>query len=89
MPTQPLLLRLPETLVRRFKRAIPARRRSKFVEELLEDALPPEDAGDDDPLYQAALAVEKDEALTAEMSEWEATTIGDGLAPAPPKRKRR
>jgi hypothetical protein len=68
MPTQPLVLRLPEQLVRRFKRAIPARRRSKFVEELLEDALPPEDAGDDDPLYQAALAVEKDEALAAEMS---------------------
>ncbi|HEV2301722.1 MAG TPA: hypothetical protein VGR91_09160 [Stellaceae bacterium] len=88
MPTQPLLLRLPESLVRRFKRTIPVRRRSKFVEELLEQALPAEHGGDDDPLYQAALAVERDEALAAEMSEWEAATLSDGLGHEPSERKR-
>jgi len=38
---------------------------------------------DDDPLYQAALAVEKDEALAAEMAEWEAATVADGIVCEP------
>ena len=50
---------------------------------LLQEALPPED-GDDDPLYQAALAVEKEEALGAEMDEWETATIEDGFASGNP-----
>jgi hypothetical protein len=79
--TEQLLVRLPEALVRRFKRAVAPRRRSSFIAALLEQALPPGDVGDDDPLYQAALAVEQDEALAAEMREWEAVTRGDGLAP--------
>jgi len=78
MPTQQLLVRLPEELARRLKRRVPARSRSAFVQRLLEQALPPDD-GDDDPLYQAALAVEQDEHLAAEMAEWD-TTAGDGLA---------
>lgn len=86
MPMQPLLVRLPETLVRRFKRAVPARQRSKFVEQLLEQSLPPDEVDDNDPLYQAALAVEQDEALAAEMAEWEAATIGDGIVSEPPNR---
>ena len=88
MPTQPLLLRLPESLVRRFKRTIPVRRRSKFVQELLEQALPAEHGGDDDPLYQAALDVERDEVLATEMSEWEAATLSDGLGHGPSERNR-
>ena len=40
---------------------------------------PTNEVGDSDPLYQAALAVEKDEALAAEMAEWEGTTLGDGI----------
>ena len=55
------------------------RQRSKFIQRLLEDALPPEDGGNDDPLYQAALAVEEEHALGAEMAEWEIATIDDGL----------
>lgn len=81
--TEQVLVRLPEALVKRFKRAVPPRRRSSFIAALLEEALPPDDAGDDDPLYQTALAVEQDEALTAEMGEWEAATIGDGLPHEP------
>lgn len=78
MATEQLLLRLPEDLVRRFKENVPARERSAFVRQLLEQALPSAD-GDNDPLYLAALAVEQDTALNDEMAEWEAATIGDGL----------
>jgi hypothetical protein len=77
MATQQLLVRLPEELARRLKRQVPARRRSAFVQHLLEQALAPE-GGEDDPLYQAALAVEQDERLAAEMAEWDGT-IADGL----------
>jgi hypothetical protein len=47
---------------------------------LLEDALSPEDGIDDGRLYQAALAVEQDHALMAEMAEWEVAAIDDGLS---------
>ncbi|MFZ3237974.1 MAG: hypothetical protein WA417_13885 [Stellaceae bacterium] len=87
--TEQLLVRLPEELVRRFKRAVAPRRRSKFIEQLLEQALPLEETGDSDPLYQAALAVEQDEALAAEMAEWEGATLGDGLRPDPSERTTR
>jgi hypothetical protein len=87
--TEQLLVRLPEALIRRFKRAVAPRRRSSFIAALLEEALPPDDAGDNDPLYQAALAVEQDEALAAEMDEWETATIGDGLAHDPSERTAR
>ena len=71
MATTQLLIRLPDRLAKRFKSHVSVRRRSQFIQRLLEDALPPEDGSDDDPLYQAALAVEKDLALAAEMAEWE------------------
>ncbi len=78
--TTQLLIRLPDGLARRFKRRIAVRQRSKFIERLLEEALPPEEeVADDDPLYQAALAIEQDERLAAEMAEWEEATIADGL----------
>jgi hypothetical protein len=77
-----LLLHLPDDLVRRFKRCVAPRQRSRFVRRLLEEALPPDDAGADDPLYRAALAVEADATLAAEMVEWEDATLGDGLGSA-------
>ncbi len=83
---QQLLVRLPEELVRRFRRAVAPRQRSKFIAQLLDQALPPDQVSDSDPLYQAALAVERDEALAAEMAEWEAATIADGFAADPAKR---
>jgi hypothetical protein len=85
MPTEQLLLRLPEDLVRRFKQVVPARERSAFVGQLLELALPFAGAGTD-PLYFAALAVEQDPILGEEMAVWEASTISDGLTRAPPSR---
>ncbi len=87
--TEQLLVRLPEELVRRFKRSVAPRQRSQFIARLLDQALPPDEVSDSDPLYRAALAVEQDEALAAEMSEWEAATIDDGLAADPPKRTAR
>lgn len=77
MATRQILLRLPDELARRFQRTVPARRRSAFVQQLLEDALPSQ-GDDNDPLYLAALDVERDERLSLEMAEWD-TTVGDGL----------
>jgi hypothetical protein len=73
-----LLVDLPDELVQRLERTVPARQRNGFVQRLIEEALPPE-VDDDDLLYQTALAVERDEALNAEMAEWEQATAGDGL----------
>jgi hypothetical protein len=87
MSTTQVLIRLPDALVRRLKRNISVRQRSKFIQRLLEDALPPDDGGDDDPLYQAALAVEEEHALAAEMAKWEIATIADGLEDPPKKRR--
>ncbi|BCX19170.1 MAG: hypothetical protein KatS3mg117_2852 [Geminicoccaceae bacterium] len=75
-----LLLHLPDELVARLKRTVPPRERSRFVERLLEQALPPDQ---DDPLYRLALEVERDTALAAEMAEWEEATLGDGLGARP------
>lgn len=83
MSTQQVLVRLPEELVRRFRRAVSPRQRSKFIERLLEEALPSDEIGDSDPLYQAALAVEQDEALAAEMAAWERAMLGDGIIAEP------
>ena len=69
MATEQVLLRLPEDLARRFRRAVPSRERSAFVERLLEEAL----------LYRAALEITRDSALKAEMAEWETATLGDSL----------
>ena len=81
MATQQLLVRIPEELARRLKRQVPARGRSAFVQRLLEQALAME-GDEDDPLYRAALAVEQDERLTAEMAEWDGT-VADGLEAEP------
>lgn len=88
MPTEQLLLRLPEDLLRRFRRAVPSGERTMFVQQLLEQALPAADS-DDDPLYRAALEVERDTQLNAEMAEWESATLGNGLDKAEPPTPRR
>lgn len=83
MPTEQVLLRLPDDLVRRFKQVVPARERSAYVRQLLEQSLPSVDS-DNDPLFLAALAVEQDTGLREEMAKWEAATVGDGLTEPPP-----
>jgi len=69
-----VLLHLPDDLALRFKSAVPAKKRSAFVADLLAKALPE----DEDPLYMIGLEVEKDERLNAEMAEWDSVS-GDGL----------
>ena len=83
MATQQLLLHLPDELVRRLKRNVAPRHRSKFIQDLLEQALPPDGVVEQDPLYLAALAVEEDEQLAVEMAEWEPATGADGVAVPP------
>ena len=78
MSTTQLLIRLPDELARRLKRSVAPRQRSKFIQRLLEEALPLEN-GDDDPLYRAAMAVEKEEALAAEMDEWDLPAAYEAL----------
>jgi hypothetical protein len=74
---------LPDELIRRLKRAVAPRQRSKFIQDLLEQALPPDGVAEADPLYLAALEVEQDATLAAEMSGWEPTTLGEEIsAPA-------
>lgn len=71
-----LLLYLPDELVARLRRAVPPRERSRFVQRLLEQALPPDE---EDPLRRIALEVEQEERLSAEMAAWEEVTLADGL----------
>ena len=82
MGTQQLLLHLPDDLVRRLRRAVAPRQRSKFIQDLLEQALPPDGVAEADPLYLAALDVENDETLAAEMGGWDSTMSDGGASPA-------
>jgi len=82
MSTTQVLIHLPDQLVRRCKRHISLRQRSRFIQRLLEDALPLEVGGDDNPLYQAALALEKEHELASEMAEWRLPRSRTALAMA-------
>ena len=78
MSTQQILIRLPEDVAARFKAAVPARQRNKFVADLVTRAV----ARQDDELARIAAAVTDEERrnpeLAQEMRDWEAT-IGDGM----------
>ena len=78
MDIRQLLVRLPENLAQRLRRWVPSRKRSAFMHHPKRPLLA--SGGEDDPLYQAALAVERDEHLAAAISEWDAV-VGDGLQP--------
>ncbi len=73
---QKILISLPEDLVNRMKTTIPARTRSQVVKELLEKEI----RRREEALHECAVAVEKDEALSREMTEWD-VTVGDGIEP--------
>ena len=77
MATQKLLVRLPEDLIRRLRRRVSPRSRSAFVQALLEQALPADDDAAD-PLFLAALEMERDATLATEMAEWN-VNAGDGI----------
>ena len=78
MSTQQILIRLPEDIAAKFKAAVPARQRNKFVAELVATAV----ARHEDALATIAAAVTNEEKrnpkIAREMRDWEAT-IGDGI----------
>jgi hypothetical protein len=78
MSTQQILIRLPEDVAARFKAAVPARQRNKFVANLVARAV----ARQDEELARIATAVTDEERrkpeLAQEMLDWEAA-IGDGI----------
>jgi hypothetical protein len=69
-----VLVSIPDSLYSRMTATIPPRQRSKLIARLLEDEVRKREQ----ELYQAALAVEQDEDLGAEMKEWD-VTMGDGI----------
>jgi len=73
---QKIIISLPEDLVNRMKTTIPARRRGQVVKELLEKEI----RRREEALHECTAAVEKDEALSREMAEWD-VTVGDGIEP--------
>jgi hypothetical protein len=78
MSTQQILIRLPDDVAAKFKAAVPARQRNKFVAELVATAM----ARHEDELAAIAVAVTNEEKrnpkIAREMRDWEAT-IGDGI----------
>ena len=78
MATQQILIRLPDEIAAKFKAAVPARQRNKFVAELVATAI----ARHEDKLAKIAVAVTNEEKrnpnIAREMRDWEATA-GDGL----------
>jgi len=69
-----VLVSIPDNLADRMKAIIPPRQRSKILVKLLEDEVKRREA----ELHQCALEVENDQALNAEMKDWD-ITIGDGI----------
>ena len=70
-----VLIHLPSEVARRFRLAVPARKRSAFVSKLIEQHLPDED----EQLYQLGLQAQAfDDAQPSDAQDWEATLM-DGL----------
>lgn len=72
---QKMLVTLPEALYKRWRSAVPEKQRSQRLVKLIEQEL----AKEDEKLYQAALELEKNNALTKEMETWEQSFGSDGL----------
>ena len=78
MSTQQILIRLPDEIAAKFKAAVPARQRNKFVAELVATAV----ARHEEKLAKIATAVTNEEkrnpSIAQEMRDWDAA-VGDGL----------
>ncbi len=87
MSNQQFLIRLPEELVSRLKAVVPARKRNKFVADLVATAI----ASHEKELGNIAAAVTEEELknpdLRQEIREWEAT-VSDGLEEKHAKHKK-
>jgi hypothetical protein len=69
-----VLVSIPDSLYSRMTATIPSKQRSRLIAKLLEDEVKRREQ----ELYLAALAVEQDEELGAEMKDWD-VTLGDGI----------
>jgi metal-responsive CopG/Arc/MetJ family transcriptional regulator len=69
-----VLVSIPDSLYSRMTATIPPKQRSKLITQLLECEVEKREQ----ELYQAALAVEQDQELNAEMKDWD-VTLGDGI----------
>lgn len=72
---QKILISVPDQLANRMRATIPDRQRSKTIAHLIEEEIKKREH----KLHVCALAVEKDQALSDEMSEWD-ITLKDGLS---------
>ena len=80
-----VMLRLSDEIGRRLKTAVPARKRSAYVEALLRDALPPEDK--DAWLARVAAEVQAEIDANPQLAEEERVWLdapGDGWDDLPP-----
>jgi len=71
---QKVLLSLPDRLAERMKAVIPPGQRSKVLADLRETEVKRRE----EDLYQCALDVENDQALSEEMKDWD-VTAGNGI----------
>ncbi len=71
---QKVLISIPDQLASRMRATIPDRKRSNTIAHLIEIEVSKRERD----LYNAALEVEKDDALKKEMREWDITTK-DGI----------
>jgi metal-responsive CopG/Arc/MetJ family transcriptional regulator len=69
-----ILISIPDPLAARMRSIIPSGERSKIISAILEEEIKRRE----EALYAAALAVENDEELNSEMSDWE-VTLNDGF----------
>jgi hypothetical protein len=69
-----VLVSLSDDLYARMQAVIPPRQRSKVVAGLLEEEIQRRER----ELYECALAVEQDQQLQSEMTDWD-VTVGDGI----------
>ena len=73
--TMQIFIRIPTELARRFRNAVPARQRSAFVRNLLEQNLPKTD----EYMYELALKAEAFDRANAEESNELESTLMDGV----------
>lgn len=69
-----VLISLPEQLATRMRAAIPSRKRSKAIAQVIEQEVERREQ----QLAQCAQEIEKDQRMLHEMKEWE-VTLADGL----------
>jgi hypothetical protein len=69
-----VLFSLPEEIISSLHQLVPADEQDQFVASVLRKALEQQEQA----LYECALAVEQDEALNAEIDDWQ-VTLTDGI----------